>query len=78
MGKHNKLRDILIEYNNPEYGDCIIDDICKLFNYNKDFIDMSGDFVVNNSDFDIKIPKIVRKKVSETIQVSFHFNMKKK
>ena len=33
MGKHNKLRDILIEYNNPEYGDCIIDDICKLFNY---------------------------------------------
>jgi hypothetical protein len=33
MDKHELLRDILIEYNNPEYGDCIIDDICRLFKY---------------------------------------------
>lgn len=26
---HNKLRSILIDYNNPEYGDCIIDEICQ-------------------------------------------------
>ena len=41
-------------------------------------IKISGRFTVNNSDFDIKIPKIVRKKISETIEVSFEFNMKKK
>lgn len=35
---HNKLRSILIEYGNPEYGDCIIDDICFLFgNYPNTF-----------------------------------------
>lgn len=28
---HEKLRAILIEYGSPEYGDCIIDDICTLF-----------------------------------------------
>jgi hypothetical protein len=26
---HDKLRSILIDYNNPEYGDCIIDEICQ-------------------------------------------------
>ena len=25
---HDKLRSILIDYNSPEYGDCIIDEIC--------------------------------------------------
>lgn len=29
--KHNKLREILIEYGCEEYGDCIVDDICTLF-----------------------------------------------
>ena len=29
--KHNKLRDVLIENNNVEFGDCIIDDISRLF-----------------------------------------------
>ncbi len=48
------------------------------FKFTDNHIEMSGDFIVNNSDFGIKIPKIVRKKVSETIQVSFNFNMKKK
>lgn len=28
---HDKLREILIKYNNPEYGDCIVDEICWLF-----------------------------------------------
>lgn len=26
---HQKLRDILIEYGNEEYGDCIIDELCQ-------------------------------------------------
>lgn len=34
MEKHNKLKGILIKYGNEEYGDCIIDEICNLFNYN--------------------------------------------
>lgn len=29
--KHEKLRNILIKYNAPEHGDCIIDEICVLF-----------------------------------------------
>lgn len=31
--KHYNLRQILIEYGCQEYGDCIVDDICNLFNY---------------------------------------------
>jgi len=31
--KHNELKKILIDYECEEFGDCIIDDICKLFNY---------------------------------------------
>jgi hypothetical protein len=30
---HNKIREILIRYNNPEFGDCIVDEICFLFGY---------------------------------------------
>jgi hypothetical protein len=33
MSKHDKLRQILIDYGNPEYGDAIVDDICELFGY---------------------------------------------
>ena len=29
--KHEKLRSILIKYDCKEYGDCIIDEISKLF-----------------------------------------------
>ena len=29
--KHEKLRNILIDYECEEHGDCIIDDICILF-----------------------------------------------
>ena len=35
MKKHNKLREILIKYDNKEYGDAIIDKISLLFNYVK-------------------------------------------
>ena len=31
--RHNELREILMKYNCPEYGDCIIDEICHLFDY---------------------------------------------
>ena len=30
---HNKLREILIKYNSPEYGDCIVDEISWLFDF---------------------------------------------
>lgn len=32
-GLHDDLRNILIKYGNEEYVDCIVDDICNLFNY---------------------------------------------
>jgi len=41
-------------------------------------ITISGQFVADVSDFDIKIPKIVRKKISEDINVSFEFKLQKK
>ena len=28
--KHEKIRDVLIEYGNKEFGDCIIDEICEV------------------------------------------------
>lgn len=31
--KHAQLRKILIKYKCVEFGDCIIDDICEVFNY---------------------------------------------
>jgi len=31
--KHNKLREILINYECKEFGDCIVDEICNLFKY---------------------------------------------
>ena len=44
----------------------------------EDTISISSVFNVNVSDFDIKIPKIVRDKVNENVEVSFNFNLKKK
>jgi len=43
MSKHNRLREILVEYGCKEFGDCIIDDICLLFNY-PDTIDLEYKF----------------------------------
>ena len=33
MEKHEQLREILMKYECKEFGDCIIDEICELFNY---------------------------------------------
>jgi len=33
INKHNKLKNILIKYECEEFGDCILDDICILFDY---------------------------------------------
>lgn len=41
-------------------------------------ISITGDFKVLVSDFDIKIPKIVRDKVAEEVGIFFEFNLKKK
>lgn len=30
---HNKLREILRDHGNQEWGDCIIDEICNVFSY---------------------------------------------
>jgi len=45
---------------------------------NKDVITISGEFLADASDFDIKIPKIVRNKINEDIKVSFEFKLLKK
>lgn len=31
--KHDKLRDIMEKYGNPEFGDCIVDEISWLFDF---------------------------------------------
>ena len=46
--------------------------------YKKGIIIISGDFLADASDFNIKIPKIVRNKISKNINVSFKFELKKK
>ncbi|WP_027138746.1 YceI family protein [Gaetbulibacter saemankumensis] len=43
-----------------------------------EMINMTGNFKTEASEFDIKIPKIVSKKIAETIDVQFDFNLKKK
>lgn len=45
---------------------------------NENIITIFGKFTADASDFDIKIPKIVRSKISEDIRVSFKFELKKK
>ncbi|MFN0729005.1 YceI family protein [Polaribacter gochangensis] len=39
---------------------------------------LSADFSVTPEDFNIKIPNIVRKKIAKKVDVSFHFELKKK
>jgi hypothetical protein len=41
-------------------------------------INISGDFIAYASDYDIKIPKIVRNKIAQDVDVSFSFELKKK
>ncbi len=44
---------------------------------NEDAITINGNFMADASDFDIKIPKVVRSKISEDIKVSFEFKLRK-
>ena len=44
----------------------------------KDIITISGHFLADASDFNIKVPKIVRNKIAENIKVSIVFELKKK
>lgn len=55
-----------------------LDDIPITITKKDDHIIMSGSFMVKASDFDIKIPKIVKSKVAEDIKVSFEFQLEKK
>ncbi len=43
-----------------------------------DTITISGEFIASASDFDIKIPKIVRHKVSEKVKIYFEFELIKR
>ncbi len=45
---------------------------------NGDIISVSGEFIADASDFNIKIPKIVRNKISKDIKVSFEFKLQKR
>ena len=45
---------------------------------NDDVISISGSFKASPEEFNIKIPKIVREKITETIEVSFDFQLIKK
>ncbi len=45
---------------------------------NDSSITISGEFLANASDYDIKIPKIVHNKISKDIMVSFEFKLQKK
>lgn len=45
---------------------------------NEDVITINGKFMADASDFGIKIPKVVRSKISENIKISFEFKLQKK
>lgn len=45
---------------------------------NDNIITISGEFTADASDYGIKIPKIIRSKISDDIRVSFKFVLKKK
>lgn len=52
-----------------------IKDIPVKITFNNDTITLEGTFSINASDFEIKIPNIVKNKVSETVNVNFTFNL---
>jgi polyisoprenoid-binding protein YceI len=41
-----------------------------------DLVEMTGDFFINLSDFDVKIPSVVKNNISQKIKVSFRFQHK--
>ena len=51
---HNQLREILIKYNSPEFGDCIIDEISSLFQFRTTTdINPEGEFVNDGNDYQL-------------------------
>lgn len=44
----------------------------------KGYIIISGIFTTNPSDYDIKIPKVVRNKIAKSIEILFNFQLKEK
>ena len=51
---HDVLREILIKYNNPEFGDCIVDEICWLFGFpTTTDVEPEGDFVNDGNDYQL-------------------------
>lgn len=55
-----------------------LNDIPVNISINGDTITVRGSFKASPEEFDIKIPKVVRKKITETIEVSFDFNLVKR
>lgn len=55
-----------------------VNDVVISLNKEDDLISASGNFKVLVSDFDIKIPRIVRDKVSEEVQITYKFDLKKR
>ncbi|AUP81700.1 YceI family protein [Flavivirga eckloniae] len=61
-GKTNALENIPLKVSKNNEGDII----------------MSGMFTTKPADYDIKIPKIVKNKIAETVDATFSFKLKKK
>ncbi len=55
-----------------------LDNINVDITLNEEGIIVSGSFLANASDFDIKIPKVVKNKIANDIEVTFDFSLKKK
>ncbi|MBJ6367087.1 YceI family protein [Snuella sedimenti] len=55
-----------------------LQDIPLTVETNNNTITITGNFIAYPADFDIKIPKIVRNKIAETVEVSFNFELHKK
>ena len=49
--KHEKIRNILMDYGNEEYGDCIIDEISEAIELCKDKLAIGDDFGDNTCTF---------------------------
>lgn len=56
----------------------LLRDIPVVFSIENGIAKISGNLVLKASDFDIKIPKIVRNKISESVKVTFNFILKEK
>ncbi|NMH86659.1 YceI family protein [Flavivirga algicola] len=56
-----------------------LDNVKANINLNEDgLIEISGFFLANATDYNIKIPKVVKNKIANDIEVAFDFSLKKK